>query len=68
MPVQKFKTLEEAERALWNFRPDAAYYKMLHSLFELAFKYSNIHCEKGVHKFKTIHEANIHRMNTMQIE
>ena len=61
MPVQKFKTFEEAEEALWNFNPDAQYYKQVAELWEFANKLSPIEYPRGIFKFKTIEEANKHR-------
>ena len=61
MPVYKYKTFEEAERALWNFHPDKAYYKRVAELWEFANKLNPITYPKGIFKFKTIEEANKHR-------
>jgi|GEM_PF-1557685 hypothetical protein len=33
MTLYKFKTFEEAEKQLWCFEPDEAYYKSLRALF-----------------------------------
>lgn len=61
MPVYKFKSHEEAERALWNFNPDEAYYKRVAQLWKFANQLSNIEYPKGVFRFKSITEANKHR-------
>lgn len=61
MPVYKYKTFEEAERALWNFHPDAAYLKHVAALWAFANKINPIHYPRGIFKFKTIEEANGHR-------
>lgn len=61
MPVYKYKTFEEAERALWNFHPDAAYFKRVAALWDFANEINPIHYPRGVFKFKTIEEANKHR-------
>lgn len=61
MPVYKYKTFEEAERALWNFHPDEAYFKQVADLWEFANALNPIRYPCGIFKFKTIEEANKHR-------
>lgn len=61
MPVYKYKTFDDADKALWNFNPDKEYYKRVEELFEFADKLSNIKYSKGVFKFKTFEEVNRHR-------
>ncbi len=61
MPVQKFKTFEEAERALINFKPDDAYIAGIADLWDFADKLNPIRYPRGIFKFKTIEEANKHR-------
>jgi hypothetical protein len=61
MPVQKFKTFEEAEIALWNFKPDDAYLARVAELWDFADKLNPISYPRGLFKFKTIEEANKHR-------
>lgn len=61
MPVFKYKSFEEAERALWNFNPDKKYLKQVSDLFELANRLNPIKYPRGIFKFKTIEEANRHR-------
>ena len=65
MPVQKFKTFEEAERALWNFKPDAEYYRQVAALYKLFCKISKFSYPKGIFKFKTFEEAEEHKMNAI---
>jgi len=64
MPVQKFKTFEEAEKALWNFKPSIphdAHLARVAELWDFANKLNPISYPKGIFKFKTIEEANKHR-------
>ncbi|MCP4130820.1 MAG: hypothetical protein GY754_07545 [bacterium] len=62
MPVYKYKSFEEAEKALWNFNPDEDYYKNASELWDMANKLSPVKCRRGIFKFRTIEEANKHRM------
>jgi len=66
MSIQKFKSLEVAQRALWNFNPDRDYYKGLADLFKLASTYAKPFCERGVFKFKTLEQANEHRLKNAE--
>ncbi|UCH97303.1 MAG: hypothetical protein JSV88_10745 [Candidatus Aminicenantes bacterium] len=61
MPIQKFKTFEEAEKALITYYPDEAYYKRVAQLWDFANKLNPISWPRGIFKFKTIEEANKHR-------
>lgn len=61
MPVYKFKTFEEAERALWNFHPDEAYYSRVAELWNFANKLSPVSYPRGIFKFRSLEEANKQR-------
>lgn len=61
MPVQKFSTFEDAEKALVINEPNEAYFKRVAQLFKFANKLNPIKWPKGIFKFKTIEEANRHR-------
>lgn len=61
MPIFKYKTFEEAERALWNFHPDESYFKKVAELWNFANKLSTIQYPKGIFKFKNLKESNKHR-------
>lgn len=58
MPVFKYKTYEEAEKALWNFEPDEAYFHRIVKLFEFAQKLNPVHYPHGVFKYRSIEDAN----------
>ena len=62
MPIYKYKTFEEAERALWNFNPDERYYDRVAELWEFANELNPIQYPRGIFKFKTFEEANKHRL------
>ena len=61
MSVYKYDTFDKAERALWTFHPDSAYFTRVAELWEFADKLSPIAYPRGIFKFKTIEEANAHR-------
>jgi hypothetical protein len=61
MPIYKYKSFEEAERALWNFHPDAAYYQKVAKLWNFANQLRPIKYPRGIFKFRTIEEANRQR-------
>lgn len=61
MPVYKYRTFEEAERALWNFNPDEAYFKRVAELWEFADQLNSIVYPKGIFKFQNLEEANRQR-------
>lgn len=61
MPVYKYRTFEEAERALWNFKPDEAYFKRVAELWEFADQLNSIVYPKGIFKFQNLEEANRQR-------
>ena len=65
MPVQKFKTFEEASQALWNYKPDAEYYRQVRELYKLYCRLSKFNYPHGVFKFKTFEEAEAHKMNAI---
>jgi hypothetical protein len=57
MPVYKFKSFEEAKKALWNFKPDKEYYKKLYEFYELYSRLYNNKSQQGIFKYKSIEEA-----------
>lgn len=61
MPVFKFKSLDEAEKSLWNFKPDDQYFRRVANLWMFANQLSDIKYPGGIFKFKTIEDANRHR-------
>lgn len=61
MPIYKYKTFEEAERASWNFYPDEAYFSKVADLWSFANRLLPVSYPKGIFKFRNIEEANKHR-------
>lgn len=61
MSVYKYRTFEDAERALWNFNPDEAYFKRVPDLWAFADQLNSIVRPNGIFKFRSIEEANKHR-------
>lgn len=58
MPVLKYRTFEEAEKSLWRFKPDEAYYKRLHMLFEFFGKLNPPAYPAGIFKHPNMDSAN----------
>ena len=57
MPVYKYRTLEEAEEALYQLSRDEGYWKRLRRLWELALRLRPVTCPRGVFRFRTLEEA-----------
>lgn len=58
MPVYKYSSFEEAEKALWNFNPDQAYYDKVKFILKSGRELLQAKYKSGVFKFKSIQEAN----------
>lgn len=58
MSIQKFKTFNDAEKALWCFKPDKEYYNQVIELFEFANQICPPEFPHGIFKYKTMEEAN----------
>ena len=57
MPVQKFKTFEEAEKALWTFQPDKSYFRRLSALYRFTRELNPISYPRGVFKYHSLEDA-----------
>ncbi len=58
MPIYKYNSFEEAERALWNFLPNEAYFHRVAELWEFANKLAPMSYPKGIFRYRNIEEAN----------
>lgn len=58
MPVYKYKSFEEAEKALWNNKVDRYYLDDLKEFYKLnEFLKANVNFTKGIRKFFSFEEA-----------
>jgi len=48
MPIYKYKTFEEAEKALWNLHPDEKYYDRIAELWDFADELSSLNYPQGI--------------------
>ena len=58
MSLTKFRSFEEAEKSLWQFKPDDAYYTNLRRLFELFDKLNRSAYPAGIFKYPDLDSAN----------
>jgi hypothetical protein len=58
MGLQKFKSFQEAEQALWCYNPDEKYFKQVRELFKLANRLCPPNFPRGIFKYLTLEEAN----------
>ena len=61
MPVQKFRTLGEARRALWMRSDDPRLPDRARALLAFSRRLAIVHAPPGVRKFRTMEEANAER-------
>ncbi len=57
MPIYRYRSFEEADRALWCYKPDDHYYRRVSQLFAFAFRLKPPTCRRGVFRFKSIGDA-----------
>lgn len=58
MPIQRFRTFEEARRDLWLPPGDPKLLARVRSLWEFSARLAPPNMPRGVRKFRTIEEAN----------
>jgi hypothetical protein len=61
MPVHKFRSLEEAEKALWRPAFDPDNLRIAASVTNLAMSLARMTFPKGVFKFRSLEEADRER-------
>jgi len=61
VPVQKFRSLHEAQRALWGDPRDEAYLRRVAWLWRLADLLAPRQYPRGVHRYRSMAEANAAR-------
>jgi hypothetical protein len=61
MPVQKFRSFDEARRALWGDPGDPAYLRRVAWLWAFADRLHPRRFPHGVYRYASIEEANLER-------
>ncbi|MBN1559634.1 hypothetical protein JW998_05250 [candidate division KSB1 bacterium] len=61
MAIQRFRSFQDAEEALWVMKPDREYYQRVAEHWDFVRMLRPADIPKGIFKFKTIQEANQHR-------
>lgn len=63
MPIQKFKSFEDASKNLWNYAPDNEYYRRTANFYKLSCRLIRFSSAVGVYKFRSFEEAEKQRMD-----
>ncbi|MBM3227100.1 MAG: hypothetical protein FJZ47_25310 [Candidatus Tectomicrobia bacterium] len=66
MPIQKFRSLEEAERALWASPMHTDLLARIEALWSFSMQLVPRDIPRGVRKFRTLEEANAEREQWVQ--
>jgi hypothetical protein len=61
MPVQRFRTFDDARRALWCDRDDPSLHRRIARLWATGVRLAPLGIPRGVRKFRSIEEANRER-------
>lgn len=56
MGISRFKSLEDAERALWEFKPDHTYFERVRALFDLSEQLLRRVPQPGIRKYHSLEE------------
>lgn len=57
MPVNKLRSLDQAETSLWRDPRDPRLWKEIASLWSLSSQLASVHFAPGVHKHRNVTEA-----------
>jgi hypothetical protein len=75
MPIQKFKDLDEARKALWRSSGSSDLVLRIKKLWAFSERLTPFRIPRGVRKFRSIEEANLerdqwieHRVRTLRAE
>lgn len=66
LPLQKFRSLKEAEQALWCDHPDDAYLDRLERWWSIVDQLSPRSYPPGVRKYRSLEEADRDRQKWLQ--
>lgn len=67
MPIQRFRDLREAEKALWLPSGDPSLPARMRHIWSLSFRLAGGRLRiRGVHKFRSIEDADAHRQAAVQ--
>ena len=58
MSVQKFRSLDEAQEALWGDPRDPAHLRRVAWLWRFGSQLARHRCPRGVHRYRSMGEAN----------
>jgi len=65
MSIQKFRSFEEAGKALIHFHPNQDYYRMLSRFYDLASRLNLPRHPRGIFKFPDLESANRYKMDEL---
>lgn len=62
MPLERFRSLDDARKALWMHRDDPRLHRRIAKLWEFSSRLTGeLPVARGVTRFRTMEEANAHR-------